>query len=63
MITPSADEESRNAPELTGAHRAPLSMLALAAIGIVFGDIGTSPLYTHETVFDPANGLPLNQLT
>ncbi|MDM0112240.1 potassium transporter Kup [Variovorax sp. J22R133] len=33
--------------------------LALSAIGVVFGDIGTSPLYTMKTVFDPANGLPL----
>lgn len=57
MITPSADEASRNASEPTGAHRAPLSTLALAAIGIVFGDIGTSPLYTMNTVFDATNGL------
>jgi len=34
--------------------------LALAAIGIVFGDIGTSPLYTMNTVFDASNGLELN---
>ena len=34
--------------------------LALAAIGIVFGDIGTSPLYTMSTVFDKASGLTLN---
>jgi KUP system potassium uptake protein len=34
--------------------------LALAAIGVVFGDIGTSPLYTMKTVFDPANGLVLD---
>ena len=33
--------------------------LALAAIGIVYGDIGTSPLYSLKTVFDPAHGLPL----
>jgi KUP system potassium uptake protein len=33
--------------------------LALAAVGIVYGDIGTSPLYTLKTVFDPAHGLPL----
>ena len=38
---------------------AALSGLALAAIGVVFGDIGTSPLYTMGTVFDKANGLPL----
>jgi len=36
-----------------------LAGLALAAIGIVYGDIGTSPLYTLKTVFDPAHGLAL----
>ena len=44
---------------LSSARRAPLPTMALAAIGIVFGDIGTSPLYTINTVFDAANGLPL----
>jgi KUP system potassium uptake protein len=33
--------------------------LALAAIGIVYGDIGTSPLYSLKTVFDPEHGLAL----
>ncbi|MFL6636500.1 MAG: potassium transporter Kup [Massilia sp.] len=33
--------------------------LALAAVGIVYGDIGTSPLYSLKTVFDPTHGLPL----
>ena len=37
------------------------STLALAALGIVFGDIGTSPLYAMSTVFDPASGLALNR--
>jgi KUP system potassium uptake protein len=32
--------------------------LALAAIGIVFGDIGTSPLYTLKTVIDLSGGKP-----
>ena len=35
-----------------------LSGLVLAALGIVFGDIGTSPLYTLKTVFDLAGGTP-----
>ena len=26
--------------------------LSLAALGVVFGDIGTSPLYTFKTVLD-----------
>ena len=35
--------------------------LTLGALGVVYGDIGTSPLYVMKTVFDPANGLTLNQ--
>jgi KUP system potassium uptake protein len=33
------------------AHRGPLLGLALGALGVVFGDIGTSPLYAVQTVF------------
>ncbi|WP_442975130.1 KUP/HAK/KT family potassium transporter, partial [Salmonella enterica] len=29
-------------------------------MGIVYGDIGTSPLYTMKAVLDPANGVQLN---
>lgn len=32
-------------------HRGGLAGLALGAIGVVFGDIGTSPLYAMQTVF------------
>ena len=41
-------------------HRQALGGLALAALGVVYGDIGTSPLYTLSTVFDPGNGLALD---
>jgi KUP system potassium uptake protein len=34
--------------------------LALGALGVVYGDIGTSPLYTMKEVFNPANGVQLN---
>ncbi|WP_321910130.1 MULTISPECIES: potassium transporter Kup [unclassified Paraburkholderia] len=44
----------------SGPHRPALPALALAALGVVYGDIGTSPLYTLATVFDPANGLAVN---
>jgi KUP system potassium uptake protein len=43
-------------------HKPALRSLALAALGIVYGDIGTSPLYTLQTVFEPANGLALTRL-
>jgi len=33
--------------------------LTLAALGIVFGDIGTSPLYAVKETFNPSHGIPL----
>ncbi|KVQ95296.1 potassium transporter Kup [Burkholderia ubonensis] len=47
-------------PGMPGPHKPALPALALAALGVVYGDIGTSPLYTLSTVFDPVNGLALN---
>src|SRR5215471_779452 len=35
--------------------------LVLAALGIVFGDIGTSPVYTFHECFNPEHGLALTQ--
>ncbi|GAA4017578.1 potassium transporter Kup [Actimicrobium antarcticum] len=34
--------------------------LTLAAIGVVYGDIGTSPLYALKEVFSGSHGVPLN---
>jgi KUP system potassium uptake protein len=34
--------------------------LTLAALGIVFGDIGTSPLYAVKETFSPVHGIPLD---
>ncbi len=41
-----------------GHSKASLTGLGLAALGVVFGDIGTSPLYTLKTVLDLAGGKP-----
>jgi KUP system potassium uptake protein len=39
-----------NAPDQDShPHRANLSVAAIAALGVVYGDIGTSPLYTFKT--------------
>jgi KUP system potassium uptake protein len=38
--------------------RSGLAALGLAALGIVFGDIGTSPLYTLKTVLSMTRGTP-----
>ncbi len=40
-------------------RRHSLPSLALAAIGVVFGDIGTSPLYALKEAFSPAHGIAL----
>ena len=44
----------------TQSQKNTLATLTLAAIGIVYGDIGTSPLYTMKEVFSPAHGVALN---
>ncbi|HEY4957892.1 MAG TPA: KUP/HAK/KT family potassium transporter, partial [Caldimonas sp.] len=47
---------------LAGAPRhGGLAKLTLAALGIVYGDIGTSPLYVMKTVFDKGGGLALSE--
>jgi KUP system potassium uptake protein len=43
-------------PKLGGAREPPHGkLLALSALGIVFGDIGTSPLYTFKTILGTAS--------
>jgi KUP system potassium uptake protein len=37
--------------------------LAVGALGVVFGDIGTSPLYTIQTVFNPSDPHPVGVST
>jgi len=41
-------------------RRQALLPLTLGAIGVVYGDIGTSPLYTMATIFGPEGGVPLD---
>ena len=51
-----------SAPAPVGAApaRQTLPALTLAALGVVYGDIGTSPLYTVKEIFAPATGVALN---
>src|SRR3954463_71071 len=42
-------------PESLGDQKK--SLLVIAALGIVYGDIGTSPLYALRECFNPAIGL------
>ena len=41
------------------SHGAGRLALAVGALGVVFGDIGTSPLYTEQTVFSPSEPHPV----
>ena len=46
----------------SGSEREPdgaQAALAIGALGVVFGDIGTSPLYTIQTVFNPGDPHPI----
>jgi KUP system potassium uptake protein len=44
----------------TSAGRHGLAALTLGAVGVVYGDIGTSPLYTIKAIFSPETGVPLD---
>ena len=50
------EEYGENAPDQSTGFAA----LSLAALGVVFGDIGTSPVYTFRECFNPQHGLPLD---
>jgi KUP system potassium uptake protein len=45
-----------DAPPKTSTTRRSLAALALGALGVVYGDIGTSPLYTLKTALEWAGG-------
>ena len=60
---PPEEEPAKAAPPGGGnrdhpaAHSGGLYGLALGALGVAFGDIGTSPLYAVQTVFSIDDGV------
>ncbi|MDT5178466.1 MAG: system potassium uptake protein, partial [Mycobacterium sp.] len=55
---PTSTEVKTSAP--SASHSPPFrAALVLGAIGVVFGDIGTSPIYTLQTLFDPTDPHPV----
>jgi KUP system potassium uptake protein len=52
MTEPAAQDASETAARVPHGK---LSILTLSALGIVFGDIGTSPLYTFKTILTADN--------
>ena len=59
MTHASHDPSPQSSPH--SSHDTPtgrrLSLLTLAALGVVYGDIGTSPLYAMKEAFGPSHGL------
>ncbi len=55
--------QSKHAHDANGHGKVGLAGLIVGAIGVVFGDIGTSPLYTLREAFSPHYGLVANHDT
>jgi len=45
--------------QTTGARTPAKVALMIGALGVVFGDIGTSPIYTIQTIFNPGDPHPV----
>jgi KUP system potassium uptake protein len=61
-----ARRSDAHVPTTTTTQRAPRTAagaVLLAALGVVFGDIGTSPIYTVQTVFAPGDPHPIRATT
>src|SRR5205085_11230113 len=56
--TINAEQLAANASEQP-ERRQNTAALALLALGIVYGDIGTSPLYAAKETFNPEHGIAL----
>jgi KUP system potassium uptake protein len=60
VTTPDTGSASRrSAAHGPGAHGGVRLALVVGALGVVFGDIGTSPIYTLQTVFNPSDPHPV----
>src|ERR1700726_487641 len=52
------DATATQAADASPADRPLTATAALAALGIVYGDLGTSPLYTYQTIVGSVGGHP-----
>ncbi len=57
MSTPNTSHADAGNPGQHGHSQAGMVALVAGAVGVVFGDIGTSPLYTIKEMFHPHFGL------
>ena len=51
--------QTASPPRSVGGAESARLALVVGALGVVFGDIGTSPIYTIQTVFNPADPHPV----
>jgi KUP system potassium uptake protein len=49
------------APPIVSPPKSSTAALTLLALGVVYGDIGTSPLYAVKETFSPSHGIPLGE--
>src|ERR1700735_4187461 len=56
MDPPAQPEAARESARPDAPDSQPLRWAMLAALGVVFGDLGTSPLYTLQTVVQAMDG-------
>src|SRR6476661_8837023 len=65
MVEDSESADRSTAPaeappnHVAGGREVVRAAVVVAALGVVFGDIGTSPIYTIQTVFNPADPHPV----
>jgi KUP system potassium uptake protein len=50
---------TRESTATSGREKSPLALLCLTAMGVVYGDIGTSPLYALRECFFGPHGVPV----
>jgi len=54
-----AEPEAPSAAHGSGGREVVRAAVVVGALGVVFGDIGTSPIYTIQTVFSPTDPHPV----
>lgn len=60
-LTPVSGTGTGTGPHEPGHQKQGLSLMVLGALGVVFGDIGTSPLYAFKECFHAMHGLPASE--
>jgi KUP system potassium uptake protein len=58
-----SSEPNPHLGEATGEASSTGWKLAIGALGVVYGDIGTSPLYTFRECFHHATGIPVDEVS